>query len=154
MGSGKSAVGRLLAKEKKSYFLDTDALIESSEGSSIHDIFEKYGEKYFRCLEENTVEWLIHNVKGAVISTGGGMLVYCEKLKEAGQVIYLKVPFDTILSRMNNNELKKRPLFDDVNKAKEIYQKRTEIYEKRADVIIDADGDLETVLSRLLAAIT
>lgn len=153
MGSGKSSIGRLLAKEKKSYFLDTDAMIESAEGKSIQDLFEEKGEEYFRQLEKETVLWLRNNVKEAVISTGGGMLVYCEELKEVGQIVYLQVPFKTILSRMTPEELEKRPLFKDIQKAEAMYNERNEFYEKRADLIIDADTGLNTVLSRVRAAI-
>ena len=134
--------------------MDTDAMIESAEGRSVQGLFEQKGESYFRKLEEETVIWLKNNVREAVISTGGGMLVYCEQLKDLGQIVYLKVPFETILSRMNAEELKKRPLFKDRQKAKEMYDERNALYEKRADLIIDADADLEDVLSRVHAAIT
>jgi len=153
MGSGKSAVGRLLAKSKQNFFLDTDAMIESAEGKSIPKIFEEDGEEYFRSLEESVVSWLINNVNDAVISTGGGMLVYCEKLKEVGKIVYLKVPFETIMSRMDKNELKKRPLFNDLEKARVLYDERNSVYEKRADIIISADASIEVVFSRLRDAV-
>jgi len=153
MGSGKSSVGKALAKKSDYYFLDTDAMIESSEGKEIDAIFKEKGEDYFRCLEEDTVKWLRSNVKNAIISTGGGMLVYCEALKEVGKVVYLRVPFETIMSRMNATELSKRPLFKDVVKAKAIYNERNAIYEKKADLIINADSTFEEVLTRLSAAI-
>ncbi len=153
MGSGKSSIGRLLAKEKRSYFLDTDSMIESAEGKSIQDIFDEMGEEYFRNLEKETVSWLKNNVKDAVISTGGGMLVYCEELQDIGKIVYLQVPFKTILSRMSKEELVKRPLFKDIKKAEELYKERNEIYKKRADLVIDADTDLQSVLSRLRSVV-
>ena len=146
MGSGKSSIGRLLAKERKTFFLDTDAMIESSEGKTISQIFEEEGEEYFRALEDETVAWLNENVSKAIISAGGGMLVYCKALKELGTVVYLKVPFKTILSRMSPTELEKRPLFKNPQEAEELYNKRNAIYEELADVIIDADDRLENVL--------
>ncbi len=149
MGSGKSTIGRLLANEKNRYFLDTDAMIESAEGISIQNIFDEKGETYFRLLEEETVAWLNSNANDSVISTGGGMLVHCEALKEVGKIIYLKLPFSKILERMDSAELKKRPLFKDLASAKEMYDKRDKVYETKADVIIDADADVQTVLSRL-----
>jgi shikimate kinase len=149
MGSGKSTVGRLLAKEKEAYFLDTDSMIESLEGKSIAEIFNESGEAYFRSLENETVHWLKNNVTNAIISTGGGMLVYCEELKEVGKVIYLDVPFETILSRMNAKELEKRPLFKDAVEAEKIYNQRDAVYRQRADIIIDASNDMQTVLSML-----
>ncbi len=151
MGSGKSTIGRLLAKESESYFLDTDSMIESLEGNSIAQIFSDKGEAYFRGLEQDTVHWLKENVQNAIISTGGGMLVYCEELKEVGTIVYLDLPFETILSRMDGKELDKRPLFKDVVEAEKIYKDRDRVYRQKADIVIDASGDMETVLSRLRA---
>lgn len=149
MGSGKSSVGRLLAKEREAFFLDTDSMIESLEGKNIQKIFAENGEEYFRTLEQKTVQWLKSSVKNAIISTGGGMLLYCDDLKEVGKIIYLKVPFETILSRMDEAELKKRPLFTDPEEARKIYNKRHSSYEEKADLIIDADADIQSVLTRL-----
>jgi len=154
MGSGKSTVGRLLAKEQKQYFLDTDAMIESSEGKSIPAIFDQKGEAYFRQLEEETVSWLKVNVNDTVISTGGGMLVHCEGVKEIGKLVYLRVPFSTILQRMGREELNKRPLFQNPKTAEQTYNERDKVYESKADVTIDADADIKTVLSRLRDAIS
>ena len=58
MGSGKSSVGRALAREKGMFFVDTDALIESFEGVKIRDIFALKGEAYFRELEKKCFDWL------------------------------------------------------------------------------------------------
>jgi len=149
MGCGKSSVGKLLAKKSEYYFLDTDAMIESSQGKSIVSIFEERGEAYFRCLEEETVDWLRSNVSKAIISTGGGMLVYCEALKEVGKIIYLKVPFEAIVSRMSKEERSKRPLFQDMQKAKKMYEERDLIYTHKADLIIDANTSLDEVLLRI-----
>jgi shikimate kinase len=149
MGSGKSTIGRLLAKECEAYFLDTDSMIESLEGQSIAEIFHQKGEAYFRSLENETVHWLKENVQNAIISTGGGMLVYCEELKEVGKIVYLDVPFETILSRMDSKELDKRPLFKDAIEAEKTYNERDRVYRDKADIIIDASGDMKTVLSTL-----
>jgi shikimate kinase len=149
MGSGKSTIGRLLAKEREAYFLDTDSMIESLEGKSITGIFNDSGEAYFRTLENETVHWLKNNVDNAIISAGGGMLVYCKELKEVGKIIYLEVPFEIILSRMNSSELDKRPLFKSVAEAEKIYNERVAIYRDKADIIIDASQVMQTVLSKL-----
>jgi len=100
-------------------------------------------------LENETVHWLKNNVHNAIISTGGGMLVYCEELKEVGKVIYLDVPFEMILSRMNTKELEKRPLFKDAIEAEKIYNERDAVYRQKADIIIDASSEMQTVLSIL-----
>jgi len=149
MGCGKSSVGRALSQKSDYYFLDTDAMIESSQSKSIDEIFKQKGEAHFRGLEEETVRWLKSNVKDAIISTGGGMLVYCEALKEVGKIIYLKVPFEVILSRMSEAELAKRPLFQDISKAKKTYEERDLIYTQKADIIVDANKSLEEIVLKL-----
>jgi len=148
MGSGKSTVGRILAKEINSYFLDTDVLIETFENRKISEIFEKFGEKKFRKMEKQCFDWIKRDVKNTVISVGGGFPVFIPEIKEAGIVIYLKVDFEDILKRMDKKELQKRPLFKDIEKAKELYDYRNKIYEKLADYIIE-NSDLEKTIKTI-----
>ena len=145
MGSGKSTVGRVLAKELNTYFLDTDSLIETFENMNISEIFQKYGEDRFREMERYCFNWIKKDVKNTVISVGGGFPVFIPEIKEAGIVIYLKVDFDEILKRMNEEEIKKRPLFADIKKAKELFKKRDEIYLKLADYVIENNNINQTV---------
>jgi shikimate kinase len=137
MGSGKSSVGRALAKELDTYFIDTDNLIESFENKTIKEIFEKEGEEAFREKEKRCFNWIKKNVKNTIISVGGGFPVFIPEIKEAGIVIYLKVPFDKILERMSKEEIEKRPLFKDMKKAKKLYEKRDKIYKSLADYTIE-----------------
>ena len=148
MGSGKSTIGRILAKEIDSYFLDTDILIETFENMGISEIFEKLGENEFRKMEKRCFEWIKKDVKNTVISVGGGLPVFIPEIKEAGKVIYLKVDFEEILKRMNQEEIKKRPLFKDKTKAKELFNKRDEVYSKLADYIIE-NRDLNKTLNKI-----
>jgi len=145
MGSGKSTVGRILAKEINSYFLDTDVLIETFENRKISEIFKEFGEEKFREMEKHCFEWIKKSVNNTVISVGGGFPVFIPEIKEAGIVIYLKVSFEDILKRMNEKELQKRPLFKDIKKAKELYDYRNKIYEKLADYIIENKNLEKTV---------
>ncbi|QCI27729.1 shikimate kinase [Caminibacter pacificus] len=148
MGSGKSTIGRILAKELNTYFIDTDNLIEYFENRSIKEIFEKEGEESFRKKERYCFEWIKNNVKNTVISVGGGFPVFIPEIKEAGVVIYLKVDFDDILKRMSEDEIAKRPLFQDIKKAKELFSKRDNIYRQLADYIIenrDIDGTIKKI---------
>ncbi len=148
MGSGKSTIGRRLAKELDTYFLDTDVLIETFENMKISDIFEKFGEEKFREMEKRCFEWIKKDVKNTVISVGGGLPVFVPEIKEAGVVIYLKVPFEDILNRMNKEEIKKRPLFQNIQKAKELFEYRDKIYEKLADYIIE-NKDLNKTIDKI-----
>lgn len=145
MGSGKSTVGRMLAKELNSYFLDTDLLIENFENKTIKEIFEKEGEDAFREMEKRCFEWIKNSVKNTIISVGGGFPVYIPEIKEAGRVIYLKVDFEDILKRMDNKEIEKRPLFKDIKKAKELFDKRDKIYTNLADFVIENRDINETI---------
>jgi len=148
MGSGKSTIGRILAKEMKSFFLDTDLVIENFENKSIKEIFEKEGEEAFRTKEKECFEWIKKDVQNTVISVGGGFPVYIPEIKEAGVVIYLKVSFDDIVKRMNKEELSKRPLFQDINKAKELFNERDKIYQKLADYTIE-NNDLQNSVKQI-----
>ncbi len=148
MGSGKSTVGRILAKELDTYFLDTDVLIESFENRKITEIFEKEGEEAFRKMEKRCFEWIKQNVQNTIISVGGGFPVYIPEIKEAGRVIYLKVEFDEIVKRMNKDEIKKRPLFQDIQKAKELFEKRDKIYSSLADIVIE-NRDVQTTVKMI-----
>jgi len=146
MGSGKSTIGRVLAKKREnSYFLDTDSLIEHFENREISEIFANEGEEYFRNCEKKVFNWIKENVKNGIISTGGGLPMFIPEIKEAGIVIYLKVDFDNIVHRLTNEEISKRPLFQDLNKAKELFEKRDEVYTKLADFVIENRNLEETI---------
>ena len=150
MGSGKSTIGRkLVQKLKNSYFLDTDSLIEHFENRSISTIFEIEGENYFREAEKRVFNWIKQNVQNSVISTGGGLPVFVPEIKEAGVVIYLKVDFYDIVSRLSDEELKNRPLFQNIEEAKKLFLKRDTIYQQLADITIE-NKDIEKTLKIIL----
>jgi len=153
MGSGKSTIGRILAKKlEHSYFLDTDALIEHFENREISDIFANEGEEYFRDAERRVFNWIKNDVKNAIISTGGGLPMFVPEIKEAGIVIYLKVKFDDIVKRLDEEEIKKRPLFSDLEKAKKLFEKRDEVYMKLADYVIE-NSNIEKSVEKILELI-
>jgi len=145
MGSGKSTIARILAKELNTYFIDTDNLIENFENMQISEIFEKYGEEKFREMERYCFNWIKKDVKNTIISVGGGFAVFIPEIKEAGIVIYLKVPFEEIIKRLDEEELKKRPLFKDINKAKELFKKREKIYQELADFVVENSEIKQTI---------
>lgn len=104
MGSGKTAVGTILASKLNYEFIDLDVLIEKEEKRKISDIFKESGEKYFRKLEK---EYLgkISNFENKVISLGGGALMNNENrefVKDKGILIYLKVTPDEIYNRIKH----------------------------------------------------
>jgi shikimate kinase len=148
MGSGKSTIGRVLAKKRDSYFLDTDSLIETFENEKIATLFATKGENYFREAERRVFNWLKNSVQNSIISTGGGLPIFIPEIKEAGVVIYLKVEFETIVSRLTKEEIAKRPLFQNLEKAKELFEKRDAIYSKLSDYTIkniDVDKTIQKI---------
>ncbi|WP_297441442.1 shikimate kinase [Sulfurimonas sp.] len=141
MGVGKGSVAREVVKNSSYIAIDTDDLIESMENRKIKKIFEEDGESYFRELEKNIAKWLEKNVQNTLISTGGGLYKQ-ENLKKIGIIVLLDSPFDAIIERIKKHpnaarKLKKRPLLQDLKKAKALYEERRPEYLKVADIVID-----------------
>jgi len=160
MGVGKGQLARELVRQRPDlYALDTDDLIESFTNTKIKKIFENAGEKAFRALEQKTADWLAQNVQHAVISTGGGFYAV-NNLRQIGTVIYLKADFEWIYRRITTahnakKKLKKRPLFQEYEKAKALYLSRQEGYEKSADIVIDMqNAPVEETARKLLQSVT
>ncbi|CUV65045.1 Shikimate kinase [Sulfurovum sp. enrichment culture clone C5] len=143
MGVGKGTIARAFAKEYKVYNIDTDDLIESKTNKEVKKIFERYGEERFRALEQETANWIEANVKGTLVSCGGGFYKV-NNLKSLGTVVLLDASFEWIHKRLKNAKnskakLAKRPLFAKEKEAKKLYNERAEIYRQVADVIVDVE---------------
>lgn len=148
MGSGKSTIGRELAKRLDRFFIDTDTLIEMNEGMSIPEIFISKGEDYFREIEKNIAPKLARSLRECVISTGGGYVVSADPRK-FGIVFYLRCDFETIKARVRVHN-HPRPLFKSEEEAFKLYSLRLPMYEKYADFIIDSnENTVENILSHL-----
>ena len=144
MGVGKGTIAREVSKQSAFFAIDTDDLIESLENRKIRDIFEKDGEEYFRELEKRVALWLENSVKNSVISTGGGFYKQ-ENIKNIGKVIYLKSSFGAILKRIHEHpnakkKIAKRPLLQDLKKAKKLYKERVKEYKKVCDITINVEN--------------
>lgn len=145
MGSGKSTVSELLSEELMLELIDTDEVIEDTEGRSINEIFETEGEASFREMETDLLEAIdSDHWREFVISLGGGMPVKEENrelLRKIGKVVYLRAKPETIFERVKDDD--KRPLLkteDPLAKIEELLEKRAAFYEDVADMIIDTDG--------------
>ena len=140
MGAGKTVVGRELAKIMGCRFVDTDALIEQEQGIPIKAIFASHGEDYFRDLEYAAC-CRAADFRGCVISTGGGALTFDRNVqalkKDRNKIIFLDASFDAICDRIGDSTT--RPLFQDKEKAKALYDERRACYEAAADYTFDGD---------------
>jgi len=139
MGAGKSTVGRNLAKALNYKFFDTDQLIEKQENRTIEAIFKENEESYFRNIERDIINQFEN--KKCVYSTGGGLPIYNNniyKLKDIGQVIYLKTSIGELLNNRINNNLP-RPMFQDAISFENLLKQREPIY-CEADFVVTTDS--------------
>lgn len=153
MGSGKTVVGKSLAKKLGKKFVDLDKLIVKKEGRPINDIFKKNGEKYFRDIE-TLIAKEASLLQGVVVSTGGGIVLREENmdaLKKNGKIVYLHVSPDVAYNRVKSD--KNRPLLkvdDPLAKIKELLEKREKYY-KRNDFEIDtSEMTIDEVVDRII----
>ena len=143
MGSGKSMIGKHLAKEFGLKFYDSDIEIEKITKKSINLIFEKYGELYFREIESKVCLKLL-NEKNCIISLGGGAILdkkIRKKIKSDSYCIYLKVKIDELIQRLKKST--RRPLLKNVDvesKIDTLYKNR-KIYYNKANLIIENNGN-------------
>lgn len=139
MGSGKTVVGKELAKIMGCKFIDTDELIEQEQGLAIKAIFATRGEDYFRDLEHDICK-RIADMKNCVISTGGGTMTFqrnVDALKGKSNIVFLDASFTVICDRIGDST--SRPLFQDKEKARALYDERKSKYSTAADYIINGD---------------
>lgn len=139
MGSGKTVVGKELAKILGVKFVDTDELIEEEQGVAIKAIFATHGEDYFRDLEYEMCKE-VAEMNGVVVSTGGGAMTFkrnVDAIKEGSKVVFLDASFDVICDRIGDSTT--RPLFQDKEKAKKLYDERKDKYLSAADYVINGD---------------
>ena len=143
MGSGKSAVGRHLARLLRFTFHDSDADIEAKTGVDIAFIFEKEGEAGFRQRELESIERLTR-LDGVVVATGGGAVILPENrrlLAGRGTVVYLETSVAQQLERTRHG--RHRPLLNDTDpkeKLVELMRHRALLYAEIADITVSTDG--------------
>ncbi|MFN3581703.1 MAG: shikimate kinase AroK [Pseudomonas sp.] len=157
MGAGKSTIGRLLAKELKYPFKDSDREIEARTGADIPWIFDVEGEEGFRQREEAMIAELVLE-NGIVLATGGGVVMRDanrKALSANGLVVYLRTSVDQQLQRTAKD--RQRPLLlnaDPEKVLRDLMAKRDPYYSEIADITIDTDQRgpkvvVNTILNRL-----
>src|SRR5687768_9817658 len=143
MGSGKTAVGKQLAKLLHLQFYDSDAEIEHRTGVDIPYIFEKEGEAGFREREREVIDSLTA-MSNVIIATGGGAVLLPqnrEHLSSRGRVVYLQTGIEQQLERTRHG--RQRPLLytdDPEARLRELMADRAPLYESIANVTVATDG--------------
>ncbi len=144
MGSGKTTLGKWIAKEHGYTFIDTDEYIVEQEQQSVNDIFAQYGEEHFRDLETEVIRKLADDKRKIVVSVGGGLPVReinRELMRRVGRVVYLDTSVDELVKRLSGDTT--RPLLaggDMRQKITELMDKRQALYLDAADAVVDTTG--------------
>ena len=141
-GSGKTAVGKLLAERLGKRFIEMDELIGQRAGLNIPEIVTKYGWEKFRDVEEEITRE-VAGLDNVVNATGGGVVTReknVRELKQKGKLFWLKASLDTLLRRIGNDQSRpsltgKSPRED----MESVLTERSPIYERVADFIIDTE---------------
>ncbi|OLA16482.1 MAG: chorismate mutase, partial [Coprococcus sp. 43_8] len=147
MGAGKSTISDYLSTMFAMEVVEMDQLIAEREGMSISDIFETYGEEYFRNMETNLLIEM-QEKKNVIISCGGGVAMRernVAEMKKNGRVVLLTAHPQTILDRVKDSD--DRPLLNghkNVEYIEQLMEARREKYEAAADIVVDTDN--KTVL--------
>lgn len=139
-GSGKSTVGRQLARRLSLPFLDSDHVIEQRLGCSIREFFDREGEARFRDLESTVIDELTQGTEG-VLSTGGGSVLRPlnrEHLHQRTRVVYLRSNPDELFRRLRND--RSRPLLqvdDPLQRLRDLFAVRDPLYREAAHFVIE-----------------
>ena len=138
MGSGKTRVGKRLSGDLGLPFVDIDRAITKKMDMSVKDIFQRFGEPYFRALETLAVKALIDDKERKVISLGSGLQIQEQNekyLKNLGTIIYLKGSAETLKKRLEGNSTS--PFLEGENrdeKIKKLLKQRDPVYARFADI--------------------
>ena len=156
-GSGKSTVGRQLARKLGCPFVDSDHVIEQRLGCSIKEYFEQQGEAAFRDIESQTLEDLTRQNLG-VLATGGGVVLRLanrDALRAAGTVVYLQSQPEDLMRRLRHDH--KRPLLqvaDPTARLRDLFAQRDPLYRETAHYTVETGRPsvsslVQSILSQL-----
>jgi len=156
MASGKTTVGKILAKKLNYNFLDLDDYIVEKEHKSVSDIFKSKGEIYFRKKEAFYLNEIIENNDKLILSLGGGTPCYGTNINlllktKNAKTIYLKASIPTLVKRLKN-EKSQRPLISHLESeellaefiGKHLFERSP--YYNKANLIVSTDAKTEDVI--------
>lgn len=134
MGSGKTTIGKLMAKTLNREFIDMDSVLEREFGIPIPEVFERYGEKTFRDRETGLLSELSGGER-RVIATGGGVPENERNrmlMSKSGTIVFLDSDLDTCSARLSGKSRSKRPLWQNMDAVRSLFERRRPSYKKDA----------------------
>ena len=152
-GSGKTTIGRQLAKRLDISFFDSDSVIERRIGCSIREFFDRESEKSFRDVEQEVIDELTQN-GSCVLSSGGGVVlrqVNRDNLHQRCHVVYLHSAPEEVFRRLQHD--KHRPLLqvaDPLAKLKELYRLRDPLYRETAHFVIETGRPSVSIMVNMI----
>lgn len=159
MGSGKTTIGRRLARRLGRPFLDTDDMVEAETGRTVRDIFENDGEPTFRDLESRALAEALNRVEPSVIAGAGGVVLAAvnrELLRGGHRVVWLRPAIETLAGRVERRDRAPsghRPLLDldPVGTLSDMERVRSPLYAEVATEIVDVESQSVDDLVEALA---
>ena len=149
--SGKSTIGKLLAKKMNYEYYDVDRYLERKENVKISTLFSEKGEEYFRNLETKYLKELSQK-NGIIISTGGGAVKREKNMRMLGKkgiIVFLNRKIEDIAKE--NHQA--RPLLQNIDNIYKLYDERIELYNRYSDIIVENEGALKEVTDRVVEEI-
>jgi shikimate kinase / 3-dehydroquinate synthase len=152
MGSGKSTVGKILAKHLNRTFMEMDTELERQFGLSIPEVFEELGEKRFRDRESRLLKKLSKQER-LVVATGGGVPERNENIaimRSSGRIVHLNADLETCTDRLNPSARKSRPIWQDRQSLEDLFESRRSLY-SRSDFDVPVAGHNPRHLAAIIA---
>ena len=153
-GSGKTTIGTELSEKIGYGYIDSDSVLVAREGKRLNEILADVGREAFLDIEAKVNSELC--ASRCIIATGGSVIYRdgaMQKLKEMGKIVYLKYPYEVIVSRLG--DLKKRGVaLKDGFTLKDLYEERIPLYEKYADLSVElGDNPVSVTVNTVLKAL-
>lgn len=157
-GSGKSTVGKALAKALNRPFVDLDHAIEDRCGVAIPVIFEIEGESGFRKRESQVLDEVTSGQSDQVVATGGGAILAQHNrqlIRERGAVVYLRASVEELLRRTSRD--RDRPLLvadDPKARLQELFEQRSPLYDTLADLVLETgSASVSATVQQIIAGL-
>lgn len=156
MASGKTTIGRAVARRLRRPFVDSDAQIETRTGKTVREIFEREGEPAFRKLETEALRDALAVEEPCVIAAAGGVVLSEENrrmLEAGGHVVWLRADPGLLAGRVRAGD--HRPLLDDdpAVTMRRLAAEREPLYELVADTVLDVDRMTKSEIVRAVEAV-